>query len=150
MTPTREAVFAKRLKFLIRRMGVLYPGLTTTTDAWRHMIIGDNGGYADEMPTAWVRLGEGIKVFILDQKERWWQDEVGVVNQVNNFLLLPAGYGFKPDDILILSGVAWVVTEATEQMGVAKLKVSREQANFNNPGRFAPVYRIVGVGASIK
>lgn len=141
----REAAFKERLRSLLAAMGCQYPSLFITADFWRPKVISNTDTFADEDRESWIRLDERVAVFKLEQADRFYQDGIGIVNRINQFLLLPSGMDLQPDDHVLIAGEAWLIIEVTEQMGVCKLKIDRPKSRFIRPGRFDPTYREIGI-----
>lgn len=146
---SREEFFRQRLQAVLGVLACQYPSLLVQVDLWRPKVVSDSDEYSDETTESWIRLGENVEAFILDQPERFFQADVGIINQTNRYLLLPEGYGLRPDDHIIVQGQAWLVVESTEQMGVAKVKLDKTKQRFKRPGRFDPTLRELGVKAAI-
>lgn len=151
---TRDAIFRQRVQDVLLALQAQFPSLAIVIDAWRPYVVSeDTGAFGDEQDETWVRLGEGIDAFLLEKNERWFQAEVGVINQRVSYLLLPQLYGLRADDHVIVNGLAYLIIESVEQMGISKLKIDRTKQRFqpqNIPGRFAPTYRMLEIKASIQ
>lgn len=151
---TRDDIFRQQIQDKLKALHAQFPSLSLHIDAWRPYITTvDTDEYADEQTEVWVRLGERIPAFLQEVNERWFQPEMGVLNQRVSYLLLHQLYGFRPDDHVIVNGRAYLVVEAVEQMGVSKLKIDRIKQRFepnNIPGRFAPINRLLYIGACIQ
>lgn len=145
----REAIFKSRVQTVLGALACQFPSLFIRVDFWRPRVVEITDGYADSDVEKWVRLAESVEAFVLEQPERFFQSEVGIINQTNRFLIIPEGLGLRPDDHVIVQGEAWLIVEAVEQAGVAKVKLDRTKNRFVRPGRFDPTYRQIGVKVAI-
>ncbi len=145
---TKQGAFRARLIQVLGAMADQYPECAVEVELWRPRILNEDG-YPDEQTEVWVRLGEDVPGFRVEQGERWFQEGIGVINQVHHLLILPDGFGLRPDDHVVIEGDAWLIIEATEMCGVEKLKLDRVKSRFARPARAEPVYREVGMKARI-
>lgn len=148
---SRENAFKQRIEQILQALRCQYPSMYVEADFVRPQVVDvDQNEYIDAQPEVWVKLAESVPAFRIDKQERWFQAEIGIINQKNAFLVLPADlYTFAPDDHVIIGSDSFLVEEATIQMGVAKLKLNREKSRYAKPGRFSTVYRTVGIKARI-
>jgi hypothetical protein len=145
----REAAFRTRVQGVLAALACQYPSLMVRVDLWRPKVVSHDTRFTDDEIEQWIRLDEQVLCMKLEQIERFYQADVGIINQKNEFILLPEGYGLRPDDHVVIQNVGYLVAEATEQMGVCRLKVTREKSRFTVPGRFDTVYREMGIRARV-
>jgi len=119
-----------------------------TVDVWRPKVV-SLAEFADEGKEVWIRLEENVPAFFLEDMDRWFDKEVGIILQDNHNLLLPDGLDIHPDDHVILNGESWMVVGSADQAGIAKVKIDKPKSRFRMPARTAPTYREVGVKVKI-
>lgn len=146
---SREAFFKERIQAILSILACQYPSLFIKADLWRPKVVSTTGDFSDEDPEVWIRLGEQVDAFMLVQQERFFQADVGIINQTNRYLLIAEGYGLHPDDHVIVRGEAWLISEVTDQMGISKLRLDKTKERFKRPGRSVPTYREIGMKAAI-
>lgn len=153
---SREALFAARLRSILKLMGCQFPSLFQTVDFWRPAVVTPtfdacgNETFPDEEQEVWVRLGESIAAFVFEKEEKFFQAGEGVVRMRVTWVYVPEGMDIRGDDHVIIGGFAYMVTESIEQAGVCKLKVEKAKSRFQRPARTDPTYRQFEIKAAIQ
>jgi len=139
---SRENLFRARVLQVLSCLQGDYPTLFTKADFWRRTpVANDPDQYADETPQVWVRLGEEIPVFFFEMRERFYQADIGIINQRSKYLLIPNGMGLVAGDHAIVHGESYFIFEHETQAGIERLKIQQEKSQFIMPGRSVPTYR---------
>ena len=141
-------MLATRVQEVLGAMAKQWPSMSVTADVWRSARL-TTSGYADEADEIWVRLGEQTPGFYYPTTERWYQQDVGVVRTNFQWLIIPAGLDVRANDHVVFSGKSWLVIEAVEVAGIAKLKIDAVKSSFIAPARTLPTYRQMAMGALI-
>jgi hypothetical protein len=153
---SREEAFRIRLRSVLAILGCQYPELFQNIDFWRPAIVGPefddcgNEKFRDEIREKWVRLGESVAAFVYEKIERFYQADVGIVRMKIKWVLIPADMGIRAGDHVIISGMAYMVVDATTQSGVAKLQVDYAKSRFVRPARSDNTYRQLEIKAAIQ
>lgn len=150
----REELFRKRLQQVLRALGCQFPSLFQKADFWRQMVVSqDPNAYGDDQTQQWVRLDEKVIVFFYQKKERFYQAEVGIINERVTYIFTTEGLGLVSGDHVIVQGVSYMIVEIDQQAGVVQLKVAPEKSNFIQPDRNMDgsyrTYRIMGMRTRI-
>jgi hypothetical protein len=147
---SKEFVLRGRVTEVLNALATLWPELSVTVDFWRLAVISQSDDYSDQQTERWIRIAESVPAFFLSTVERWYQKEEGVIRTHVNWLITKQLYGIEPSDHIILNGEGWMVTEATEQSGVAKMRIDRVKSRFVMPARTAAVNRQLTIKANIQ
>lgn len=150
----REAAFRLRLQQVLRALGCQFPSLFQKADFWRKMVVSvDPNVYADDQVEHWVRLDEKVSVCFYEKKERFYQAEVGVINERIKYVFTVENLGLVAGDHTIIAGISYMIVEIEQQAGIVLLKVSPEKSNFVLPARNMNssyrTYRIMGMKACV-
>lgn len=139
---SKEEVFADRMQEILASMAEQWPSLSVMVDLWRPCVVSQSEDqFSDDATEVFVRLAEQIPAFFVETSERWFDKELGIIRQNTNHVIIPSGLGIRVDDHVMLNGVPWLITQAAEQAGVAKLTMDKLKSRFVAPARFATVYR---------
>lgn len=143
---SREALFKIRVQQILRCLTGQFPALFVAADFWRQMVVSyDEDAYADAQTQRWVRLDEQVSVFFFEAKERFYQAEVGIINQRTKYVLAVQSLGLVAGDHVIIQGTSYFIAEIEQLADICKLKLAQEKSNFVMPGRNVATYRILGM-----
>ncbi len=143
-----ERALRNRLLSVLETMARIMPSLSVTVDVWRPKVV-SLAEFADEGREVWIRLGEGVPAFFLEDMSRWFDTKVGIYLQDDHNLMLPDGMDIRPDDHIIINGESWMVVGSAEQAGISKVKVDKVKSRFRAPARTEPTYRELGMKVRI-
>ena len=147
---SRENLFKIRVQQILRCLQGQFPALFVNADFWRQMVISyDVAAYADEQTQQWVRLDESVDVFFFESRERFYQAEVGIINQRTKYILTAQDLGLVAGDTVVITGTSYFIAEIEELAGISKLKLAQEKSSFVMPGRGVATYRIMGMRVRI-
>lgn len=147
---TTEDVTGVRLKQVLEHYAIMWPSISVTCDLVRPEVVSRRDDeYYDEATEQWVRLDENVSAFFFESPERWFDKEEGVIRINQNYVVLASRYGLRVSDEVVISGKPWLVIEASEQAGVAKLKVDSAKARFKPLVPGSATYRQIGMKARI-
>jgi hypothetical protein len=143
---SKEAIFRARVLEILGALALQWPSLSVTVDLWRPMVISHTADeYSDATVERWIRLGESVPAFFVESQERWFEKDVGIIRENQNWVIIPGGYELEPDDHIILKGRPWMVIKAAEQAGISKIQVDLQKSRFVAPARTEAVNRLLGI-----
>jgi hypothetical protein len=143
-----EQAIRDRLLDVLKTMALLMPSLSVTIEVWRPKVVSVSE-FADEGKEVWIRLAENVPAFYLEDMNRWFDKEIGIVLQNDHKLLIPDGCDVRPDDHVIVNGEAWMVVGSVEQAGISQLKIDKAKSRFRVLARELPIYRELGIKVRI-
>jgi hypothetical protein len=150
---TKEQMFRERVQNLLGSLQGQYPTLFVPVELYRLNVVSFNPTEAiDDMPEVFIRLdpGPGTIGFNYQTMDRWYQADVGLIQQKVNNLIVSGDYDLQPDDHVIIQGVAYMVVDAQNILGVCKAKIDLPKARWNKQPRGTPTYRQIGIQAYIE
>lgn len=148
---SRETLFRIRAQQVLGALGVQYPSLFVTGDFWRQLVLDiDPEVYSDTQLMKWTRLAEQEPIFFFAKNERFYQIDIGVINQVQRYIMCPSELGIVEGDHAVVNGESYRVVERQEAAGICKLMVDLAKSNWVNPGRDVPTYRLIGMRGVIQ
>lgn len=141
---SRESLFKARVQQILRCLQGQFPSIFIKADFWRQTVVSYDGSiYSDDQTQQWVRLDEQVGAFFFEAKERFYQAEVGIINQRTKYLLVDQNLGLVAGDHVIVFGTSYFIDEIEQLSTIAKLKLAQEKSNFVMPGRDVATYRIM-------
>lgn len=147
---SKEAIFRARVLEILGALAAQWPSLSVTVDLWRPLVISHTADeFSDATVERWIRLGEAVPAFFVETQERWFEKDIGIIRQNQNWVIIPSGHGLETDDHIILNGRPWMVLESADQAGISKVKVDLQKSRFMAPPRTDPTNRLLGIKASI-
>jgi hypothetical protein len=151
MACSREDAIKTRIQCALARMGASYPGSQVEVDLWRPMVVSINPlASADEQVEQWVKLADAEVAFLIERPERFFQSNVGIVNQKKIYLALYTDHGLRPDDHAVFNGQSSLIYEVTTQMGITWVTLDPVKTRFRQLPRGSTMFRQFGIKAKIQ
>lgn len=146
---TQDAL-GQKLKQALCKLQASIPDRFVRVEIWRLMVLQEGSEFGDERVEAWVRIAENVSAALFERRERWFQQEVGLLEQTDTRLLIPQWYSVEvADEILLPHSEALYVTRRMNEGGVVRLSGDKAKARFVRPNRTDRTYRIAAAGARI-
>lgn len=147
---SRESLFRTRVQQVLQCLVGQFPTLFVKANFWRQQVVStDSNKYADEQAMVWVRLWDMQTVFMIDVRERFYQADVGIINERVRYILCDDILRIVSGDHIVVHGESYKVTENEAVGGIAKLKIEQQKSDFVAPARNLPTYRIFGMRGSV-
>lgn len=147
-TCSREEAMKRRFEVFMCRMLALFPSNAKAVDLWRPMEIRD--GKFGQKYTIWIRLAENVSAFLWEKRDKFYQDDVGLVQSKRTVLVVPEGYELRPDDHVVIGNVSHLVIDQKTNFGIQELTIDENQSRFIQPARDEGVHRQMLMGAKIQ
>ena len=150
---TRDQLFRERVQQILGTMQAQYPTLFVQVELYRLNVVSFPANESiDDQPEVFIRLDQGpnVTAFNYQTMDRWYQADVGLVQMKVNNLIVPGEYDLQPDDHVIIGGIAYMVVDAQNIMGVCKAKIDLPKARWVKQPRGTPTYRQFLVQAYIQ
>ena len=143
-----SGAIARQARCVVEAVAKDRPDQVALFDVWHLEKIDTGDNVAGDVK---VRVAEGVRIVFTRKRARFYQDGVGVHEQIVERALLVPPLGLKPNDVLVeqRDGANFNVVDAIVNSGVESLSIQRQGSVFQEPPPSRGTLRMLFAGAQI-